>query len=213
MEQFTYKNNELMVENLPLAEIAASVGTPTYIYSQAAFNGQLAAFDQALTAADSHMSHLICYSAKVNANLALLRLVAEKGYGADIVSGGELFKVLKAGIKASRIVFSGVGKTPQEMAEALEAGILMFNVESEEELAVLAQIAADKGLKAPVALRVNPDVDPKTHPYIATGLSESKFGIGRHKAAALYAQAQASPHLEVVGIACHIGSQLTDITP
>ncbi|MDR1920368.1 MAG: diaminopimelate decarboxylase [Candidatus Adiutrix sp.] len=209
MDYFNYENGELMVENVSLARIAAEVGAPAYVYSRAAFVGRLKAFEAAFADVD----HLVCYSVKVNANLSLLRLAAAGGYGADIVSGGELFKALRADFRPERIVFSGVGKTAREMAEALEAGILMFNVESEEELEVLAKTAADKNKRARVALRVNPDVDPKTHPYIATGLSGSKFGISHKEAPAVYARAAASPALEAAGVACHIGSQLTDAAP
>lgn len=198
-----------MVEGLPLAEIAAEVGTPAYVYSRAAFTAPLEAFE----AAFRDVPHLICYAVKGSANLSLLRLVAERGQGADIVSGGELYKCLKAGIDPARVVFSGVGKTAREMREALEAGILMFNVESEEELERLAEVAGGLGRRAPVALRINPDVDPGTHPYVATGLKESKFGLSPKAALALYRRAAQMPAIELLGVACHIGSQLLTAAP
>ena len=209
MAVFEYHNDELTAEGVSLAEIARAVGTPVYVYSRAAFTGALAE----LKAAFALHAHRLCYSAKACSNLALLKLAAESGCGADIVSGGELFKVLKAGMEPGLVVFSGVGKTEREMAEALMAGIMMFNVESAEELETLARVAASLGRRAPVALRVNPDVDPKTHPYTATGLASSKFGVPRHEALELYRLAAADPRLEVVGIDCHIGSQLTETGP
>ncbi len=209
MSAFEYQDHILTVEGVPLTEIAAQVGTPAYVYSQAAFVAPLADFE----AAFHDVPHLICYAVKGAANLSLLRLVAERGLGADIVSGGELFKALKAGIAPNRVVFSGVGKTAREMAEALEAGILMFNVESAEELDRLAEVAGRMGRRAPVALRINPDVDPGTHPYVATGLKESKFGLDPETALALYRRAAAHPALEVAGVACHIGSQLLTAAP
>ena len=192
-----------------MAEIAAGVGTPAYVYSQAAFTGALAAFETAFQG----LPHLICYATKVSDNRSLLKLVAARGQGADIVSGGELFKCLKAGIDPGRVVFSGVGKTAREMTEALEAGILMFNVESEEELERLAEVARRLGRRAPVSLRINPDVDPGTHPYVATGLKESKFGLSPEAALPLYRRAAEKPELELRGIACHIGSQLLGASP
>lgn len=209
MSIFEYHNNQLTVEGVPLAEIAAGVGTPVYVYSQAAFNGALDAFERAFQG----LPHLICYAAKVSDNGSLLKLVAGKGQGADIVSGGELFKCLRAGIDPGRVVFSGVGKTAREMTEALEAGILMFNVESEEELDRLAEVAGRLGRRAPVSLRINPDVDPGTHPYVATGLKESKFGLSPEAALSLYRRAAEKPELELRGVACHIGSQLLGSAP
>ena len=209
MVAFEYRDGQLAVEGVPLARIAAEAGTPVYVYSRASFIGALAELD----AAFADRRRLICYSVKSCANLSLLRLVAEGGHGADIVSGGELFKAAKAGIDPGRVVFSGVGKTEREMDEALEAGIMMFNVESAAELEALSLVAGRSGHRAPVALRVNPDVDPLTHPYIATGLSSSKFGVPRDEALALYLRAAADPHLRVVGLACHIGSQLTAVAP
>ncbi len=209
MNPFNYIDNHLTVEGVSVSEIATAVGTPVYIYSKAFFQARLVEFETAF----ADIPHLLCYSVKTCANLSLLKLSAENGFGADIVSGGELFKAIKAGLSPCRIVFSGVGKTASEMAEALRADILMFNVESAEELETLAQVAGNLNLRAKVALRVNPDVDPQTHPYIATGLKASKFGIPHDEAITLYKQAAANPHLKVIGIDCHIGSQLTSVTP
>jgi diaminopimelate decarboxylase len=209
MGAFEYHNGQLTVEGVPLSRITEEVGTPVYIYARSAFTGALAELD----AAFADRSRLICYSVKTCANLSLLKLVAEGGFGADIVSGGELFKALKAGVPPGRVVFSGVGKTEREMAEALAAGIMMFNVESAAELEVLSRVAGQSGRRAPVAIRVNPDVDPQTHPYIATGLKTSKFGVPHDEALALYRRAAADPHLQVVGLDCHLGSQLTSTAP
>ncbi|MDR3037743.1 MAG: diaminopimelate decarboxylase [Candidatus Adiutrix sp.] len=209
MAVFEYRDRRLEVEGVPLADIARAVGTPTYVYSRAAFTGALAE----LTATFADRPHLLCYSVKTCANLTLLRMVAEGGFGADIVSGGELFKALQAGLDPGRVVFSGVGKTEREMAEALTAGIMMFNVESAGEMELLSRVAGGLGRPAPMALRVNPDVDPQTHPYIATGLKASKFGVPHSEALALYRLAAADPNLNVVGIDCHIGSQLTATAP
>lgn len=209
MNAFDYKNKELMAEDVPLAQIAAEVGTPAFVYSRAAFLGRLNSIEKAFET----IPHKVCFSVKTCANLSMLKLVAGQNQGADIVSGGELFKALKAGIKAEHIVFSGVGKTEKEMEEALDAGIMMFNVESEEELETLGRVAARLGKKAPVSLRVNPDVDAQTHPYISTGLKENKFGISRELALGVYAKAAANPNLEIVGVDCHIGSQLTSVEP
>jgi diaminopimelate decarboxylase len=209
MDFFEYKNKELFVENVSLKRIAEEVGTPSYVYSKATFTRHLTKIGEAF----KNLDHLICYSVKVASNLSLLKIVNHYGFGADIVSGGELFRALKAGIPGGRIVFSGVGKTAKEMAEALDAGILMFNVESAEEMELLSEVAANKGLKAPLSFRVNPDVDPKTHSYVATGLKESKFGIPMTEALALYSRAALDPNLKIMGIDCHIGSQLTEISP
>ncbi|MDR3135330.1 MAG: diaminopimelate decarboxylase [Deltaproteobacteria bacterium] len=206
---FSYRENEYYVEDTPLALIAREVGTPVFVYRSAAFLSSLRAFGQAF----APRPHLVCYSVKVASNLALLSLVAKEGLGADIVSGGELFRALRAGIPASRVVYSGVGKTAAEMREALAAGIMMFNAESGPELALLSSVARDMGLVAPVALRVNPDVDPGTHPYVATGLKESKFGVAVGEALDLYLRASQDPSLRVVGLDCHIGSQLTSVSP
>jgi len=209
MHHFHYVDGELYCEDLPLNRIAESVGTPVYVYSHATLLRHFTAFDQAFAG----MPHLTCFSVKSSSNLSLLRLFARLGGGADIVSGGELFRSLKAGMPADRIVYSGVGKTRPEVRAALEAGILMFNVESPQELDLIDEIAQDLGRQAPVALRVNPDVDPKTHPYISTGLRKDKFGIAIEQAESEYDRASDLAGLEVIGIACHIGSQLTDVGP
>ena len=209
MDIFSYHENHLMMEDVPLAAIASKIGTPVYVYSQAAFVRQLENFENAFSGIPTN----ICYAMKTAANLALLKLVADRGHGADIVSGGELFKALRGGIKPENLVFSGVGKTAREMEVALASGIKMFNVESVEELARLSMVGARVGRKAPVALRINPDVDPGTHPYVATGLKESKFGLSPEVALELYKHADKDPNLEVLGVACHIGSQLLDVAP
>ncbi len=209
MNPFTYRDRQLYAEDVRLADIAQKVGTPSYVYSRASLESQFRAFDDALKGRD----RLVCYAVKANSNLAVLNLLARLGSGFDIVSGGELERVLAAGGDPARVVFSGVGKTRDEMRRALAAGIYCFNVESEAELEVLNGVAAELGKQAPVALRVNPDVDPATHPYIATGLKESKFGIDIAHAAAAYVQAQSLSNLRVTGVTCHIGSQLTDLAP
>ncbi len=192
-----------------MVDIIAEVGTPVYIYSQKTLERHYQVFDQAFQGID----HLICFSVKSNSNLAVLRLFAQLGGGADIVSGGELFRCLKAGMEPRRIVFSGVGKTDREISFALDAGIMMFNVESEMELRLINRIASEKGKKASIAIRVNPDIDPKTHPYISTGLKKNKFGVDMDQAVALYQVAIEMPSIEVLGVDCHIGSQLIDISP
>jgi diaminopimelate decarboxylase len=209
MNPFAYQDRQLYAENVRLAEVAGKVGTPCYVYSRAAIEERFHAFDSALVARD----HLICYAVKANSNLAVLDLLARLGSGFDIVSGGELERVLAAGGDPAKVVFSGVGKTPEEMHRALAAGIHCFNVESEAELEILNAVAGKLGRPAPVALRVNPDVDPATHPYIVTGLKQSKFGIDIARAEAAYMHAQSLPNLRIVGIACHIGSQLTEMAP
>lgn len=209
MNYFTYRGDSLHVEGVSLREIAARFGTPCYVYSRAALESAYRAYDDALV----HRDHLICYAVKANSNIALLNVLARLGSGFDIVSGGELARVLAAGGAADKIVFSGVGKGADSIKAALNAGILCFNVESASELALLDRIAGEVGKPAPVSLRVNPDVDAKTHPYIATGLKENKFGIPYSAALPLYRQAAALKNLRVVGIDCHIGSQLTEIAP
>lgn len=209
MQHFIDRNGELYVEDTPLATVAARFGTPTYVYSRAAFTQHYLSYAQAL---GSHPG-LICYALKANSNLGVLNLLAKLGAGFDIVSLGELERVLRAGGSPSKIVFSGVGKTPEEMARALDVGIFCFNVESEAELEVLAQVAAEKGKIANISLRVNPDVDANTHPYISTGLKENKFGINIERAPAVYARAAQLPSLSIQGVDCHIGSQLTQLTP
>ena len=209
MNPFSYRDRQLHAENVPLADIARQAGTPCYVYSRAGIEAQFHAFAGALHGHD----HLVCYAVKANSNLAVLNLLARLGSGFDIVSGGELERVLAAGGDPARVVFSGVGKTRDEMRRALAAGIYCFNVESAAELEVLSEVAGELGKTAAVSLRVNPDVDPATHPYIATGLKQSKFGIDIAQAEPVYEQARSLPHLRVTGIACHIGSQLTEMTP
>ena len=209
MHHFEEKNGELYCEDVPVRRVANQVGTPFYLYSHATLTRHMRVFDEAF----SEIDHLVCYSVKANGNLAILRLFANLGSGFDIVSGGELHRVLQAGGDASQVVFSGVGKSAKEIDEALDADILCFNVESREELEVLNERARRRGLRAPVALRVNPDVDPKTHPYIATGLKKSKFGIPMAQALDDYKAAKTLDHLEVVGLDCHIGSQITETGP
>ena len=209
MNHFAYRDDELYCEDVPLARIADEVGTPVYVYSHATLTRHLQVFDAAL----SGVPHLVCFSVKSNPNLAVLRLLFQLGAGADIVSGGELARVLRAGGDPAKVVFSGVGKTDAEIAAALRAGLLAFNVESEEELHAIDAVAADMGARAPVSLRINPDVDAQTHPYIATGLKESKFGIAMAEARRVYALARTLAHVDIVGVDCHIGSQLTRTDP
>ncbi|HET7200762.1 MAG TPA: diaminopimelate decarboxylase [Burkholderiales bacterium] len=209
MNFFSYQGGALCAEKVPLVGIAKEFGTPTYVYSRAALEHGYREFSEACSGRDV----LICYSVKANSNLAVLNLLARLGSGFDIVSGGELARVLAAGGSAAKTVFSGVGKSAAELRLALEAGVLCFNVESEGELDRLAAVAAEAGKIAPVSLRINPDVDPKTHPYIATGLRESKFGIACDAALPLYRKAARSGSLRIVGIDVHIGSQITDVEP
>ena len=208
MNPFHLSDGELHAEGVPLETIASRFGTPCYVYSRNAIESAFQALDRALTG----LPHLICYAVKANSNLAVLDLLARQGAGFDIVSGGELARVLAAGGKPQNIVFSGVGKSEAEMEAALAAGILCFNVESAAELRALDAIAGRMGRVAPVSLRVNPDVDPKTHPYIATGLKDSKFGIPIADAPALYRDAAGLTNLAVRGVDCHIGSQITDLS-
>jgi diaminopimelate decarboxylase len=203
------RGGKLFVEELPLAELARRFGTPLYVYSQASILRALAAYEDALRGRD----HLVCYALKANSTLAVLQLFASRGCGFDIVSGGELERVLAAGGDPARVVFSGVGKTRAEMARAIELDVLCFNVESVAEIDVLASVATATGRTARVSLRVNPDIDAGTHPYISTGLRANKFGIAHEVAVAAFERAAASPHLRVVGIDCHIGSQITDVGP
>lgn len=209
MQHFTDRNGELYVEDTPLAAVAARFGTPTYVYSRAAFTQHYLSYSQAL----GEHPGMICYAIKANSNLGVLNLLAKLGAGFDIVSMGELERVLRAGGNPSKIVFSGVGKTAKEMARALDVGIFCFNVESEAELEILAQVATEKGMVANISLRVNPDVDANTHPYISTGLKENKFGIDIKRAPVVYARAAQLPSLSIQGVDCHIGSQLTQLTP
>ncbi len=209
MNAFDYRQGTLCVESLPLTQIAERFGTPCYVYSRAALTAACEAYRTALAGRSARL----CYAVKANSNLAILALFARLGTGFDIVSGGELARVLAAGGEPGSVIFSGVGKSREEMRAALAAGIGCFNVESESELMSLAEIAGDMGRRAPIALRVNPDVDAKTHPYISTGLKSNKFGIAFEDALPLYLRAGALPQIEIRGIACHIGSQLLDPAP
>ena len=209
MDHFTYKNAELHCESVPLRAVADAVGTPAYIYSRAALLESYGAYDRAFAA----VPHVICYAVKANANLGVLATLARAGAGADIVSGGELFRALRAGVPPKKIIFSGLGKTRDEMRDALKADILMLNVESVSELRALDEVAREMGVRAPVGLRVNPDVDPQTHPYISTGLKTSKFGIPIAEALAVYDEAARLKGVEVLGVQMHVGSQLTKTTP
>ncbi|MDD3449018.1 MAG: diaminopimelate decarboxylase [Gammaproteobacteria bacterium] len=209
MDHFHYRDGELLAEEVPLAAIAAEHGTPLYVYSRATLERHWHAFDRAL---EGH-PHRICYAVKANGNLGVLSVLARLGSGFDIVSVGELERVLAAGGDPAKVVFSGVGKREEEMRRALEVGIHCFNVESEAELERLDRVAGELGTRARISLRVNPDVDARTHPYISTGLKENKFGISMERAPEAYARAADLAHLEVVGVDCHIGSQLTDVTP
>jgi diaminopimelate decarboxylase len=209
MDHFDYRNGRLFAEDVKLADIAVEYGTPCYVYSRATIERHWRAFDQALAGRD----HLVCYAVKANSNLAVLNLMARLGSGFDIVSVGELERVLRAGGDPAKVVFSGVGKRHDELRRALEAGIHCFNVESAGELERLNAVAGEMKQRAPVSLRVNPDVDAGTHPYISTGLKENKFGIDIVAAPQLYAHAAALPHIQVMGVDCHIGSQLTEVAP
>jgi diaminopimelate decarboxylase len=209
MHHFNYRDNELFCEDVPVRKIAEAVGTPFYLYSHATLERHFTAVDSAFDGIDK----LLCFSAKSNTNLAILRLFATLGGGLDIVSGGELFRGLKAGFSPDKIVYSGVGKRVDEIDDALDAGILMFNVESLDELRLIDGRAGHLGKRAPVALRVNPDVDPKTHPYISTGLKKNKFGIDTETALEGYRIAAGLDHVDIVGVDCHIGSQITQSQP
>ncbi len=206
---FAYRDGQLMAEGIALADIAARFGTPCYVYSRQAIEARWQAYNEAFGDTD----HLICYAVKANSNLAILDTLARLGSGFDIVSGGELQRVIEAGGEPKKTVFSGVGKQVDEMRKALDVGIKCFNVESLGELERLNQMAAERDVKAPVSFRVNPDVDVKTHPYIATGLKQNKFGIPWEEALTAYGQAASMDHIEVTGIDCHIGSQITAIDP
>jgi len=209
MQPFNYRDGELFAEGAALSAIAERFGTPTYVYSRAHIEAQYRAYADALTG----MPHLVCFAVKANSNLGVLNVLARLGAGFDIVSRGELERVLAAGGEPGKIVFSGVGKSRDDMRRALEVGVHCFNVESDVELERLQQVAAELGVKAPVSLRVNPDVDAQTHPYISTGLKENKFGIAIDAAEAVYVRAAELANLEVVGVDCHIGSQLTQLEP
>ena len=209
MHHFQYKNGQLHAEDIAVADLVYEYGTPLYIYSASTLKRHFKAFDSAFAGID----HLTCYSVKANSNLSFLKILAQEGAGTDIVSGGELFRALRAGVDPKKIVYSGVGKKAVEIKEALFADILMFNVESEQELERINAVAEDLGKVARISLRINPDVDPKTHPYVSTGLKENKFGLSRSDALRVYAKAMSLPHVEPVGIDCHIGSQLTQLSP
>jgi len=209
LNHFAVKSGQLYCEQVAVADIAKEVGTPFYLYSKATLTHHFQTFDSAFAGID----HLTCFAVKACSNIAILNLFAGLGGGADIVSGGELYRAIKAGVNPRRIIYSGVGKTEQELRYALETGVLLFNVESAQELERLQRLAADQGITAPVSLRVNPDVDPQTHAYISTGLAKNKFGIPIDEALALYVQAQAMDNIDIKGVSCHIGSQLTLISP
>jgi diaminopimelate decarboxylase len=209
MHHFEYRDGEMYAEDVPVRELAEKYGTPLYVYSRATFSRHFEAFDSAFEG----LNHMTCFSVKANSNLCVLKMLKEMGAGVDIVSGGELYRALAVGIAPEKIVYSGVGKRPEEILEALDADILMFNVESMEELSVIDEIARQAGKVARVALRINPDVDPETHPYVATGLKKSKFGLDMEASLEAYRRAMEMENIEPIGIDCHIGSQLTKIEP
>jgi diaminopimelate decarboxylase len=209
MHFFEYRGGELHCEQVPLRRIAAEVGTPAYIYSEQTLRRHVRVFDDAIAS----VPHLICYAVKANSNINILRLFHEWGTGFDIVSGGELFRVLRAGGLAEKVIFAGVGKTAEEIRYALDAGILFFNVESSAELELIQNIARDTDRRARVSIRANPDVDPRTHPYIATGMRKHKFGVSLADARELYRSARQRSNIDVVGVQCHIGSQITELAP
>lgn len=209
MDYFAYKDQQLFAENVSLEDVAKAYGTPSYVYSKATIERHWHAFDKAA----GDRPHLICYAVKANSNLAVLNVLAKLGSGFDIVSGGELIRVLKAGGDSRKVVFSGVGKTHEEIALGLKHNIKCFNVESRSELTRINEVAGQAGIKAPISIRVNPDVDAKTHPYISTGLKDNKFGVERQQALEIYQYAQSLPFLNIIGIDCHIGSQLTELAP
>src|SRR4051812_22653012 len=209
MDQFHYRDNQLYCEDLPVAELAAKYGTPLYVYSQAAILGQLKALQEAFAEVDP----LVCYSVKANSNLGLLKVMAEHGSGFDVVSGGELYRVGLAGGDPAKTVFAGVGKTDAEIAAGLDAGVLMFNVESEAELEAIARVAKEMNRVAPIALRVNPDVDPKTHRYTSTGKKESKFGMDIERSLRVAEAAVSMSSVRMIGMHMHIGSQITTVEP
>lgn len=209
MNYFEYRNGEMFAEGVPVKRIAKEVGTPAYLYSLTTLKRHFRVFDQAFAA----VPHIVCFSVKANSNIALLRAFVKEGGGFDIVSGGELFRALKAGADPKKIVFSGVGKKKEEIEFALRSGILMFNVESDHEMEALDEIAGGIGKKAAISLRINPDVDPQTHPYISTGLKKAKFGVDIKRSLGSYKKAVSLPNLEVIGVDCHIGSQLTSVAP
>lgn len=209
MHYFDLRDGEMYCEDVPLAKIAQEVGTPVYVYSKKTLERHFRAFDESFASSE----HLICYSVKANSNLSILKLFAKMGSGFDIVSGGELYRVLKAGGDPAKVVYSGVGKKREEIEAAIEAGILMFSIESFQELEYINRVAKEIGKRAPVSLRVNPDVDPKTHPYITTGMKKNKFGIDIGMAFEGYRIARSFSNIDPIGVNCHIGSQLTEVTP
>lgn len=209
MHHFHYKGGDLFCEEVPLSQIAAEAGTPCYVYSHATLQRHFRVFDEAF----GGIPHLICFAMKANSNLAVLRALVKMGAGVDIVSSGELFRAMTAGVRPEKIVYSGVGKTRGEMEHALRVGILQFNVESAEELFALDEVARRMGKKAPVSIRVNPDINPRTHPYISTGLKKSKFGVPLAESLELYKEARTLRGIEIQGVSCHIGSQITKLSP
>lgn len=209
MNDFHYQNGELWCEEVPVRVLAESAGTPLYVYSHKTLKRHFQVFDKAFAG----MKHLICFSVKANSNIAILRLLMKEGGGADIVSGGELYRALQAGADPSRIVYSGVGKKQDEIEFAIRSNILMFNVESPQELEVINAVAGRLGAKARISIRINPDVDPKTHPHISTGLKNNKFGIDIQKSLEEYRRARQFKNIEIIGVDCHIGSQVTQISP
>ena len=209
MDHFDYRADQLFAEDVALSEIAQQIGSPTYVYSRATIERHWRAFDDAFSA----LPHCVCYAVKANSNLAVLNVLARLGSGFDIVSGGELARVLAAGGRADKVVFSGVGKTKAEISEALQKKIRCFNVESLPELDRINEVAAELGMTAPISIRVNPDVDAQTHPYISTGLKENKFGIAIEEAEGVYRHAQQMSNIDITGVDCHIGSQLTSVEP
>ena len=209
MHYFEYRSGELYCEEVPLRQIAADVGTPAYIYSEQTLRRHIRVFDEAFESAP----HLICYAVKANSNINILRRFADWGTGFDIVSGGELFRVLRAGGSPEKVIFAGVGKTPEEIRYALDADILFFNVESSAEMELIQRIAGDAGKRARISIRANPDVDPRTHPYISTGMQKHKFGVSLPEARELYRNTRGLANIEVVGVQCHLGSQITEMGP
>jgi diaminopimelate decarboxylase len=209
MHFFSYRKGELYAEDVPLRVLAKKYGTPLYVYSQGTLERHVESYEKAF----GGFPHVLCFAVKANSNLAVLGILARKGAGADVVSGGELFRALKAGVPASKIVYAGVGKTEEEIRYALKSGIMMFNIESGQELREIDRVAGKLRAKAPIALRINPDIDPLTHPYISTGLKKYKFGIPMEEALEYFRLAQGMKNVEVVGIHKHIGSQITEVTP
>lgn len=209
MHDFEYRQGKLFCADVSLKKIADEIGTPFYCYSLPTLKRHVRAFEDPL----EHVDHQTCFAMKANSSLAVLAFMARNGLGADVVSGGELYRAIKAGIPGNKIVYSGVGKTTEEIDMAINAGIMMFNIESEQELEVINARAGGLKKKAPISIRVNPDVDPMTHPYISTGMRDNKFGIDIEGAMAQYLRAKDMDHIEIVGIDCHIGSQLTDVSP